>query len=476
MRKKIFIGLLLFIIIIPIMNLNTKENQVSEIDNRTLTDLFPEEKEGKKQSFSFPLMSMQFEDYLSDRIGLRETMLEVYGNGYHSIFGVLKHPSYEYGKDKETFYSFADEPTDKEFVDNFNNFMGTVDRYLESRGIDFVFAANPSKNHIYPEKIPEYVHTSYGNMDYLRTLLPNNFFPSVDNISYLQNADKTERVFDERFDVGHWTEYGAILGINNMIEPFREKHPSIGKISLEQFTRQETVAEYLPNSKIRVNEKIVKYNPKNPQHVNPEEYQAKLARELKLHPTHRTFRIDQNPNNPDAPSLMIFRGSFMNHKEDLYTDAFSEVIGIHNYENIYDIDYYLNLFKPDIVLFEVAASAFSSSYFNPVSLKSVKFNPQYERLSGLKETKASPELLEQIKVSIQKKDVLTDMAIKHPAQFNYLYVESGGRINDTHPTKMDDGSLSTYTSIYNDRFKDVKLKLVDEKTKTETVINLDQLL
>ncbi len=206
------------------------------------------------------------------------------------------------------------------------------------------------------------------------------------------------------------------------------------------------------------------------------EYQARLARELKLKSTHRNFRICLNPNNPDAPSLMIFRGSFMNHKEDLYTDVFSEVIGIHNYENIYDIDYYLNLFKPDIVLFEVAASAFSSSYFNPVSLKSVKFNPQYERLSGLKETKASPELLEQIKVSIQKKDVLTDMAIKHPAQFNYLYVESGGRINDTHPTKMDDGSLSTYTSIYNDRFKDVKLKLVDEKTKTETVINLDQLL
>ncbi|NMB13932.1 MAG: hypothetical protein GX985_01575 [Gallicola sp.] len=476
MRKKIFIGILLIIILIPIVNLNTEENQVSTIDNRTLTDLFPEDTTSQKQNLDFHLMSMQFEDYLSDRIGFREEMLGIYGNGYNSIFGVLKHPSYEYGKEKEVFYSYAAEPADKEFVDNFNNFMGTVQRYLEVRGIDFVFAANPSKNDIYPEKLPDSVHTSYGNMEYLRTLLPNNFFTSIDNVEYLQNVDAQERIFDEQYDVGHWTDYGAILGISNMIEPMREKHPNIGSISFEEYQKEKIVQEYLPNSKIKINQEITKYHSKNPQHVNPKEYQAALKNELKLHPTHSTLRIDQNPNNPDAPSLLIFRGSFMNGKEDFYTDDFSEVIGIHNYENIFDIDYYLNLFKPDIVLFEVAASAFNEGYFNPNAFWSVHFNPKYENLSGLSEVEASQELLDQIKVNIQKKDILTDIAIQYPEQYNYLYLEASERIHDTHPSNIGNGILSTYCSVYNDTFKDVKLILVEEKDKTKTIIPLDKLL
>lgn len=476
MRKKFFIIALLLIIIIPILAFNAKKDQISEIDNRNLTELFPEEDKANKKPFSFPVMSMQFEDYLSDRIGFREQMLGIYGNGYKNIFGILKHPSYEYGKDGEAFYKFHDEKLNKKFVDDFNNFMGSVDRYLESRNIDFVFAANPAKNHLYPEEIPEYVHTSYQNMDYLRTLLPNNFFTSVDNIDYLQNVEATDRIFNKSFDVGHWTEYGAIIGISNMIEPLRRKYPTIGEISFTQYNKQQATAEYLPNSKIRIDEEITKFHPKDPQHISPEEYQQKLQSELKLHPTHRTFRIDQNPNNPDAPVLMIFRGSFMNHKEDFYADAFSEVIGIHNYENIYDLDYYLNLFKPDIVIFEVAASAFSEDYFNPRSLRSVKFNPAYERMANLPEQAPSQELIDQIKLSIQKKDILTDVVMTYPEEYDYVYFETVGRINDSHPTSNGDGTATTYTSVYNDRFSKVKVIMVNEKTKTKTTIDLEKLL
>lgn len=166
----------------------------------------------------------------------------------------------------------------------------------------------------------------------------------------------------------------------------------------------------------------------------------------------------------------------MNHKEDFYADAFSEVIGIHNYENIYDLDYYLNLFKPDIVIFEVAASAFSEDYFNPRSLRSVKFNPAYERMANLPEQAPSQELIDQIKLSIQKKDILTDVVMTYPEEYDYVYFETVGRINDSHPTSNGDGTATTYTSVYNDRFSKVKVIMVNEKTKTKTTIDLEKLL
>ena len=89
---------------------------------------------------------------------------------------------------------------------------------------------------------------------------------------------------------------------------------------------------------------------------------------------------------------------------------------------------------------------------------------------------APQELLDQIKVNIQKKDILTDIAIQYPEQYNYLYLEASERIHDTHPSNIGNGILSTYCSVYNDTFKDVKLILVEEKNKTKTIIPLDKLL
>lgn len=475
MRKKIFIILIGLFLFIPLIGLNTKENQVSKLDNRNLTEFIPEKIQNKEVKFNFPLMSKQFETYLSDRIGLREQILSIYGNGYNKIFKVLKQPSYEYGKDEEVYYHFENQVPDEKFVERFNDYLLVIDRYLEGKGVDFVFAINPAKNHIYPNEVPDSVHTAYGNIDYLQTLLKKNDITYVDNIDYFQKIKPEQRLFNKKFDVGHWTDYGAVLGISHMIEPFREKHPTIGPIDFDSLSSYTQTEKYLPTSNIIINEEILSYKNKNRQSVNPEGYAQKLAKELKINPSYRTFVLSQNPNNKKAPSMLIFRGSFMNRKEFIYTDSFREVIGIHNYENIYDIDYYLNLFKVDVVLFEIAATAFSPEYFNPNSMVSLRYNLDFKVFDNYQIVEPNTELRNALQKSIEKKDILTDVFIDFPREYEHAYIRSMTTINDMHPRVNEKGSYSTYTSFYNDKFNDPVLILIDRDKETKTEIPLAEI-
>ncbi|MDO5018087.1 MAG: hypothetical protein Q4E02_02180 [Lagierella massiliensis] len=54
---------------------------------------------------------------------------------------------------------------------------------------------------------------------------------------------------------------------------------------------------------------------------------------------------------------------------------FSECINIYAYENVIDFDYYFNIFKPDIVIFEGAEYATTSNYFNVDRLGKKTLNP-----------------------------------------------------------------------------------------------------
>ena len=64
-------------------------------------------------------------------------------------------------------------------------------------------------------------------------------------------------------------------------------------------------------------------------------------------------------------------------------ESFSEFILVHNYINILDFDYYINLFNPDIVIFESAEYTHSSTFFNQNSLSEAKYNKSLTSYSNL---------------------------------------------------------------------------------------------
>ena len=60
------------------------------------------------------------------------------------------------------------------------------------------------------------------------------------------------------------------------------------------------------------------------------------------------------------PKCWFSKGSII--IEDLTFIEDPEYIGVHDYQNVLNLDYYFNIFQPSIV-FEVAEYTFSDSYF-----------------------------------------------------------------------------------------------------------------
>lgn len=146
------------IILVPIININLKQDQVSEIDNRMLMNLEDIFKEGD--------ISYNIESYLDDRIGFRSNMVNVYNNSMDKLFQELVHPSYEYGKDGYIFSKSEKSESNADFQQVYANFIRGFQNYCDDRGIKFLYAVEPRKEEVYPEYIVEGFNYENKDLEY----------------------------------------------------------------------------------------------------------------------------------------------------------------------------------------------------------------------------------------------------------------------------------------------------------------------
>ena len=66
--------------------------------------------------------------------------------------------------------------------------------------------------------------------------------------------------------------------------------------------------------------------------------------------------------------------SYMNEYGTEYLkNGFGEYIYVHDYQNVLNFPYYVNMFQPDCVIFEVAEYTFSNEYFDYEKMKNLDF-------------------------------------------------------------------------------------------------------
>lgn len=104
-KLKIFFIVIFFMLLaIPVVTFRTEENAVSEVDNRMLAaNPVSAIREGEDAT-------QAIENYVNDRIGLRNEMIELYTVGHDKIFHEMIHPSYVYGKDGYVFLNTGGNP------------------------------------------------------------------------------------------------------------------------------------------------------------------------------------------------------------------------------------------------------------------------------------------------------------------------------------------------------------------------------
>ena len=162
LTNTIFILSFLACLIIPAFCINTKEMQISTIDNKLLTE-WP----GLDLSLK---TNTRVEDYLNDRIGFREQAIEAYTELNDRLFHVMVHPLFMYGKDGQIFYKdptyikgYQHMNTDEAYLDSFVNFLEATNDYLKSKDIAFLYFLCPDKKTIYPEYFPDSIHVNEAN-------------------------------------------------------------------------------------------------------------------------------------------------------------------------------------------------------------------------------------------------------------------------------------------------------------------------
>lgn len=364
--KKMFVIGVVLIILIPILSFNFLENCVSQIDNRYLTK-FP---------LGYPTtnLSSEIENYVNDRIGFRDNIINFGTELNNILFHNMEHPSYEYGKNDYVFFKLEAEKNDEEFIDQYVSFITKIKKYCDDRSVPFLYVIDPSKTTVYKEYLPEGYNYKNTKLEYLRKKLKENNIEYVDNVVLLEEKSKNEQVFNKQFDAGHWNRLGGFYGVNNILLHMKKFFPDIQLNKLEDFNIGIEHKDSLPVSKFPISENVPKFElldsiTNNFLSLN-NEYSA-----IKQSEKHKAFNYNVNNNSNNSIKTLYFQGSYLNEVNDYLWPSVHESISVHAYENVIDFDYYFNIFQPDIVVFESAEYATTANYYSIEKIKSKNLNP-----------------------------------------------------------------------------------------------------
>lgn len=438
----IYVLAFLALILVPLYFTNTKPYSVSEIDNRKLAEA-PE--------FGQEDFHSQFETYLKDRIGFRSEMINSYNVLNDVVADELTHPLYTYGKDGYVFFNMTPNLSYDEYHKAFAEFVKKMQDYCESRGVSFYFAFEPEKSSVLRDYLPEGVNYDDSWADQMLSYMESMGVPVINNKSYLIEKSKTEQVFNVQYDAGHWNELGCFYGTSNIFRFIHEDYPEVTELSMDEYEVSTTIAQNLPVSQFEVNETVPVFDRID----SCLDKSRKYYKGLELDPSHHHFHyfINAAENSESLPKMMIFQGSYYNSRPQFLIARTSEDIGIHNYQNVFNLDYYINAFDPDIVLFEVTEYTLTESYFRAADLLDPGWNPplidsrseETEMMQIVDVTSSSEPLYERDLFELYydglKKVYLYDDDLR---AMEYMYLIVGDRVLDLQ--KDESGFYSTMVS------------------------------
>ncbi|MCR4806101.1 MAG: hypothetical protein K5857_00360 [Lachnospiraceae bacterium] len=355
MKKKlantIFILAFLACLIVPAICTNTKEMQISTIDNKILTE-WP----GLDLTLK---TNTQVEDYVNDRIGFREQAIEAYTELNDKLFHVMVHPLFMYGKEGQIFYKdptyikgYQHMNTDEAYLDTFVDFLSATNDYLKEKDIKFLYFLCPDKKTIYPEYFPDSIHVNEDNpgiTDYMDSKLKGTGIDYIIPVEELKEAKKTEVVYNKLYDATHWNEDGAFVGHKLIDKRIQEAFDDVAPLDKEDYFMAMEHMDTLDVARFSIDEDVPHYALWDDTSSDMTAYMYDTAAfEDNTFYCHFT-----NPSCGNNRRLLVFCDSYFGNYHKFYQNRFSEVYFVH-WHNYKYLQYYINLFFPDMVIYETA--------------------------------------------------------------------------------------------------------------------------
>ncbi|HKM22806.1 MAG TPA: hypothetical protein VJZ01_12290 [Lachnospiraceae bacterium] len=345
------------IIIVPALLTNTKKAQVSAIDNKTLTE-WPH--------FTWKLENRDLvEDYVDDRIGLREPAINSYIALNDRLFDVMVHPLFMYGQEGHIFYKDADYiaayqhlNTDTKMLDDFVTFLEQTQDYLSKKDIEFLYFVCPDKKTIYSEYFPKSIHVNEANVsvtDYLDEKLSATDVDYIIPIDELLQAKNDKVIYNKKYDATHWNEFGAMTAHKLIDAKAQEWFDDVRPLTEDDFNLEFVKVDSLDIAKFPIEEEVPIYSLKNDTSADATDY---LLNSLQGSTTTFFYHYINEEAQSDE-ILLVFVDSYFGSYEKYYNNRYKEVYFVHR-QNYDYLQYYVNLFFPNAVIFETAERSVSS--------------------------------------------------------------------------------------------------------------------
>ncbi|MBO6015742.1 MAG: hypothetical protein J6P60_04050 [Lachnospiraceae bacterium] len=391
MKKKIadvaFICIFMAMISVPALLLNVRPHVESAQENRMLT-------EWPGLGFDSRINEW-YGHYLEDRVGFRRQAITAYTKLMYGAFGAFAEDLHMSGKDGYVFP--ADEGyigayqhlrTDEDLIGDFAHYLKNTSMYLEQKGIPFVFMAGLDKKTVYPEYMPDSIHVDAGQKSIIESLtqhLKEAGVPYVIPVEEYMQAKQNDQIYNRKYDCAHWNDLGKMIAIRLADEELKRQGLDMPAIREEDYALSYELRPQLEFVEVRIDEEVPVYHLKQ---------QPTLWDDPDL--TENMWLVDgtsvqyySNSNALKKKRILIFHDSFLQDAKEFYCARYSQVFFVSR-QNYECVQYYVNLIRPDAVVFENAERAFVDDLYAYTNLAAIRYEPPYESFGKLQKGEDKP--------------------------------------------------------------------------------------
>ena len=389
----IMLFLLTLCVVLPLAFTNTSTPLFLDSDNRNATEfpsrseiaqktdeIFNEEDAGEEDSFLhdaqtwIDYVTSIIDGYIEDRIGFRTQAMAGYALGNDVAFHVMTHPDYAYGEDGWLYHSYDFYVAPDDYLELYSNYVVMLSNYCKERGITFLYVNTPSKEFVYDEHIPSYVPTRKDVFDVIQPIIDDGGVEYLDLTDSLREAkEEGTEVFHQFYDPGHFNTQGAFIASNAILERLSEMGVDVEQADLSDYDVTENHVSNLPASvyPIDMDVEIYQHKQDGTQAVDQTQYKEDL--EVSSYSTD-VWNWENASIESDA-NLLMFQGSYFCSQGTSLYNQFPHAALVRAYINVLNAAYYIDVFQPNVVVFEAADYTVRDGYYDVEDLEVADLPP-----------------------------------------------------------------------------------------------------
>ena len=226
----IFIGLVFIVLILPILFINLKDNQISLSENRKLNEKPVLNDISKLFNGEF---FTEFNSWFKDHIGFRDNIISLKGDIDHKVFNKIDVNYMYIGASGELIYMEPEmlksyqhkDLLSKEELSHIIYNYNVVNNYFNSLGASFVYVPCYDKHSILPEQIPSSIY-QYGTVSKTDQIVAALLTDTKVNVANFKGdlLNVSTEAYGKWSDPTHWTDYGSHIAYLSIMNKINELH------------------------------------------------------------------------------------------------------------------------------------------------------------------------------------------------------------------------------------------------------------